>query len=181
MKTRSVVHAAVAGLALALAALPVAMAQDKPAESPAQSPSDARPPQGPGGRGQGRGPGANAGAPANIEAAMKAMGRQLRGLKDTIGDAAKKDQNLAAINAMQAACVAAKGMALPGSVKKDVTDPAERKKLADEYRADLMKVLQTLMDLEKAVWDGDSAKATATLAKVAEMRDAGHAAMGMKD
>ncbi len=146
-----------------------AWAQEKPAGAPTQTQTRGAQPRGAGGDA------------SSVEAAMKGMGRALRGLRDSIADSAKRDQNLAAIGEMQKNCVAAKGMPLPASVHKEITDPAERAKLATAYRADLMKVLTELLALEKSVMDGDGASATKQLDAILASRDAGHKAMGVDD
>jgi hypothetical protein len=112
---------------------------------------------------------------------MKGMGRALRGLRETIADAGKRDQNLAAIGDMQRSCVVAKGLPLPADVRPEVTDPAERAKLAAAYRADLIKVLRELVALEESVLAGKSAEAVKQLDAIIAMRDAGHKALGVKD
>lgn len=112
---------------------------------------------------------------------MKGMGRALRSLKDTVADPAKRDQNLAAIGDMQRSCVAAKGFPLPASVRKEVTDPAERAKLAASYRADLIKVLRDLIALEESVLAGRGEEARKQLEAIIAARDAGHKAMGVDD
>ncbi|MBL9141959.1 MAG: hypothetical protein JNK53_08850, partial [Phycisphaerae bacterium] len=117
----------------------------------------------------------------SVEAAMKGMGRAMKGLSKTIADPAMRDENLAAISEMQRNCMLAKGMPLPADVHKEVVDPAERAKLAAAYRADLIKVLQGLLAIEQSVLDGKGDQAKKQLDAVISMRDAGHKAMGVDD
>ncbi len=158
----------VAGLSFALLIAAAAPGQDAPERAaPAQGS-----PQGRGGA---------AGAPTSVGGAMKGMGRALRGLQANISDAAKRDDNLKSIGDMQRNCIAAKSMPLPSDVMKGVTDPAERAKLQNAYRADLIKLARALLDLEQSVVEGKGDQAKTQLDSIIEMRDAGHKAMGVKD
>jgi hypothetical protein len=157
-----------AGLSFALLFATIAPGQDTPAGSaPVQGA-----PQGRGGA---------AAAPTSVGGAMKGMGRALRGLQASIADPAKRDDNLKSIGEMQRNCIAAKSMSLPSDVMKSVTDPAERTKLQNAYRADLIKVARALLDLEQLVVDGKGDQAKVQLEGIIKMRDAGHDSLGIKD
>ena len=54
----------------------------------------------------------------NVEGAMKGMNRAMKALKVSIGDAAKKDENLKLVGEMQRNCAIAKSLPVPADVLK---------------------------------------------------------------
>lgn len=150
-----------------------AMAQDKPegGERPRQRPE-----------GPGREGGAREGRQGpNVEGAMKAMMRAARSLKDSIGDASKKDENLKLVSDLQRACVGAKGMPLPDKLLGKATDDAAREKLVGDYRRALLGAARTLLDMEEAILDGKNDVAAKKFEEFGKARDAAHEALGVKD
>ncbi|MBL8757568.1 MAG: hypothetical protein JNK35_03960 [Phycisphaerae bacterium] len=158
-----------------------------------QGPGNAQPRQpggpgrGPGGEGQpggpGRGPGGPGaeGRPVSVEQGMKQMNRVLRQLRQQIGDASKRDENLRMLTDMQRGCVGAKGAPLSPDMMKDAKDDAAKVKLAWEFRADMIAVLRLLVDAEEAVGLGKGEVAKSKLEEAIKLRDAGHKRMGISD
>jgi hypothetical protein len=182
VKTRST--ALVAGLLLAgLATFANAQSvpQNAPGGAPAKDPpaqregGGQRPPRGEGGQG-----GARRGGGPNLEAAMKAMNSSLKALKANVADASKKDENLKQVAIFQYGCAASKAAPMPGDVGKEL-DADAKAKLEVKFRADLRAVMGVAMQLEEAIIAGKTDEATKLVTKLAEMRDAGHQAMGLKD
>ncbi|MFO0783722.1 MAG: cytochrome b562 [Phycisphaerales bacterium] len=173
---------------LSFACVTAAVAQDSPPPSgkPAgQDTSPKGPPPGGEGRGRGGERGTGRGGPGagavNLEGAMKSMGRALKSLQSTIGDASKKEENLKLIFEMERACAGAKGAQLPPDITKNAADDAAKAKMTADFRADLNKLLRALLDLEQSVTDGNTAQATSQLATIAQLRDASHKQLGVKD
>ncbi|MFN0135374.1 MAG: hypothetical protein ACKVS9_04565 [Phycisphaerae bacterium] len=152
-----------------------ALAQDKPegGERPRQARQEGE------GREGGR-EGRRAEGPS-VEGAMKGMNRAARALKDSIGDAAKNDENLKLVSDLQRACVGAKGMPVPAEVLSKAADDAARTKMSSDYRRGLLAAARLLLDLEEALLDGKNDIAAKKFDEFQKARDAGHAAMGFKD
>lgn len=141
--------------------------------------------------GQGGGPGGRQGGPEgrgqrgggnfSVEGAMKGMNRALKMLKETVGDAAKKDENLKLVGDIQRNCAIAKSMPVPQDVLRKAPDDAARATIETTYKADMRKLMRLTLDLEDAVIDGKIDQAKALVAKLETTRDDGHKAMGMKD
>lgn len=154
-------------------------APSDPAAKPAPpSPDGRRERRGGGGQWGG---GVRAGGPANVEASMKEMARALRTLRQQVGDAAKKDDNLRLIGVMQEACVACKNAPVPPKVLKEAKDDAAKAKVAETYRRNLLGVLRTLADTEEAILDGKADQAKAHVDELLDKRKKGHEAMGVED
>lgn len=124
----------------------------------------------PGGReggqpGGGRG-GPRGGADMGVEQGMKMMNGGLKRLKDTIGDASKKAENLETIGQIQRGALASKN-GKPGHLKGGEAS-------LEAYRKTQIDLFRTLLDLESQVINGETDKAKATYAKLGEMKDAGH-------
>jgi hypothetical protein len=182
VKTRST--ALVAGLLLAGLAT-FANAQNTPQNAPGGAPAKDPPAQREGGgqrppRGEGGQGGARRGGGPNLEAAMKAMNGSLKALKANVADASKKDENLKQVAIFQYGCAASKAAPLPGDVGKEL-DADAKAKLETKFRTDLRAVMGVSMQLEEAIIAGKTDEATKLVTKLAEMRDAGHKAMGLKD
>ena len=111
---------------------------------------------------------------------MKAMNSSLKALKANVADAGKKDENLKQVAIFQYGCAASKAAPLPGDVGKEL-DADAKAKLEVKFRADLRAVMGVSMQLEEAIMAGKTDEATKLVTKLAEMRDAGHKAMGLKD
>ena len=162
---------AVAGLAAA-GWIPSALGQ--PERQPGQGQPGGPPPgQRPGRGEQPGGPGGEGRAPS-VEGAMKRIERTMEALKLNIGDASKKEENLQAIWQIEASVVNAKR----GKLEHVKGDPA---KAQAEFRRFQMEFMRKVLDMEQAVMDGKSEDAKAAFAKLNEIRDAGHKALGVQD
>lgn len=175
----------IAGAAAMGAAFQPTKPESKPATQP-ESKQPAQPGRGPGGErgpGEGRGPGGPGaeGRRESVEGSMKLINRSLRQLKDQIGDAGKKDENLKLINDAERGVVAAKGQALPAGLLKKAADDAAKAKLSDSFRRDLVSLLRSMLDLETSVADGKTEEAKKQLGELIKMRDKAHEELGVKD
>lgn len=132
---------------------------NQPGGQPGGPPAERQP-----GRGGERGRGG--GEFASVESAMKAMNGGMRQIKDTIGDASKKDQNLVAIGRIQLAAVYSKN-------NKPVHLKGGEAAL-EGYRKTLIELTRTLLDLESQVIAGEGEKAKETYKKLGQMQDEGH-------
>lgn len=168
--------------AACLFALAGAVAAMQPAQSGQPTGTPPRQPgeRGPGGQPGGpRGPGR--GEQISIEGAMKGMNRSLKQLSGQIADASKKDENLRLVNDAQRFCVLAKGQPLPEKVLEHAKDDASRAKLSSEFRADLIKALRLMLDIESELADGKGDSAKAKLDELVELRDHAHEEMGVEE
>ncbi len=149
----------------------------KPDQKPEQKQEQRQEGQRPGGQGGGRqgGPGMT----ASVEGGMKGMNRALRTLKGQITDASKREDNLLLINQMQVACVSAKGGKLD-EVLKDLK-PEEAAAKAKEFRADLISLMRTLLEVEENILNEKFDDAQKALDKAQAARDHGHKEFGVKD
>lgn len=156
------------------------IAIDPPAEHPPANSSPQQQPEGEPRDGGRRRAQASSGM-MNVEVSMKVMSRSARRLQDQLRDATKRDENIALIIDMQRGCVMAKSQPLPQSFLKDVTSEARKAELTQIYAAGLRELLRELVELEQSVVDGKLDDAASRLAKVGEMRDRVHKAMGMEE
>lgn len=162
----------VLSLVLAAVIVPlVAVAAPEPATKPAMPP----PATGPEG---GRPPGQRA---PSVEGAMKGIARAASALGATIGDTAKKDDNLRLVNDMQRNCASAKGLGIPASTLAHAKDDAAKAKMTAEYRKDLIKVLRRLIDLEEAIDADKIDDAKAIFAEIQKMRETSHESLGVHE
>lgn len=154
----------------------------QPAEQPAGQPQQ-RPERGPGGPGGPGGfPGSGGqGRQASVDAGMKAMNRAARALTTQISDATKKDENIRLINEMQRGCAMAKGLPLPEGFLKDAKDDAAKATIVGEYRADMIKIMRSMIDVEEAIISGKTAEAKAGLDSIEKLRQAAHTRLGVKE
>ncbi|HEX2837187.1 MAG TPA: cytochrome b562 [Phycisphaerales bacterium] len=146
----------------------------KPDQKPEQKQEQRQEGQRPGGGRQG-GPGMT----ASVEGGMKGMNRALRTLKGQITDASKREDNLLLINQMQVACVSAKGGKLD-EVLKDLK-PEEAAAKAKEFRADMISLMRTLLEVEENILNEKFDEAQKALDKAQAARDHGHKEFGVKD
>ncbi|QYK49043.1 MAG: hypothetical protein KF838_04135 [Phycisphaeraceae bacterium] len=133
----------------------------------------ARGPGGPGGRG--------AGMQIPTSQAMNIMNRSLRQLAGQVQDAAKREENLRLINAMQQGCVAAKGQPAPDDALARGADDAERAKIADRYHRSLLSAMELMLEAEESILDGKLDDAAKKLREITALRDKMHVEMGVKD
>lgn len=115
----------------------------------------------------------------SVEAAMKIMNRSARSLKDQIADPAKAEENLRLINDMQRGCVLAKGGTLE-HVVENKTD-AQKKDITRKFRAQMIELNRTLLDVEQNLLEGKFDAAKAAFAKAGEMQEKYHKEFGVKD
>jgi hypothetical protein len=117
----------------------------------------------------------------SVEGAMKGMNRAMEQLAKQVGNAPKKEENLKLVNDIQRGAVAAKGQPVPHEVTDKAKDDAEKTKLSGQYRADLIKLMRKLLDLEESIAADKTADATKQLAEIERLRDESHDQMGLKD
>ncbi len=127
------------------------------------------PPSGPreGGRG-GRG-----GQPS-VEGGMKAMGRAAEELAKTLGNAAKRDENLKLVFEMQRGCATSKAAPLPGKIARELPADVDRAKASESMRVHLTALMRVLLDLEDAIAAGKTEEAQALFKKAGEMAEKAH-------
>lgn len=116
---------------------------------------------------------APASAPADdeIHEAMEELQSGMRTLRKGLGDPAKKDDTIALLQGMQRH--ASTAMLSEPHAPKDKSG----KDLAlwyCGYRKQLVRVLDTLIDVEMAVHEGDAEKAKAAYKSLGQMKKAGH-------
>lgn len=116
----------------------------------------------------------------NLEGAMKNMARVLKALKAQVGDASKKDENLKLVATFQAGCATSKSAALPPNLARGMDDAAKAK-LDDTFRTNLRALMATAIQLEDAILAGKTDDAAKLVAKLEEMRESGHKALGVKE
>src|ERR1051326_828845 len=105
---------------------------------------------------------------------MKAINRAARALKEQVGDASKKDENLKLIWAMQKNALQAKTLE-PERIEGD------KSKWLPDFRKDQNKLMRMLLDLEEQVADGKSDDAAKTFQKVMQYKDSEHEKFKVKD
>ncbi len=164
------------------ALLSASVAVSQPADRPPAQPGERRGE----GRGEGREGGRQEGARGerqgpNVGGAMKSMGRAMERLEKQLADASKKDENLRLINDIQRGAVAAKGQPLPNDVLAKGKDEAEKTKMAQSYRKNLIALVRKTLDLEDAVLAGKGDDAKKLIDEIAKLRDSSHDALGLKD
>lgn len=130
-----------------------------------------------------RGPGEGRGGPGgpgfgSVEGGMKNMNRALRVLKDQVGDASKKEENLRLVTDMQRGCVTAKGAKF--ELPKDAKGKDEAA-MAKQFRTTMIELLRTLISLEVNIMEGNTGAAKADLDKAVALRDKAHKDFGVKD
>ncbi len=153
---------ALGSLALVGAGMGQPPAQPQEGQPPRRSPQ-------PGQRG-GEGGGAQ-----TVEQCMKAMNRAARMLRDQIGDASKKDDNLKLIWTMQKNALQAK------TLEPEHIAQADKAKLLPEYRKDQNDLLRLLLKLEDEVSAGKTDEAGKTFETIAATRDREHEKFKVKD
>lgn len=107
---------------------------------------------------------------------MSVMNKNLRTVKRQLGDASKKDDNLALIGKVKGALEEASKLD-PKKTKDQADKPAYTKKYKEEM-GDLSKAVG---DLEAAIKADAKDKAEASLKKIYELKDKGHKDFGVDD
>lgn len=121
-------------------------------------------------------PGDGAGAPMTLDRAMRQAGRAARALRQSQFTAESREADLAAVQSLQSALVAAKG-----DIANAPMAPRAKEKYGDDteaFRHDIRKALievtmQTLT-LEMAINDGDARAAAAARDRLLELQRAAH-------
>lgn len=129
-------------------------------------------------RGQG-GPGGE--RAISVEGAMKGVNRALRQLNSQIGDETKREENLKLLNDMERGMVNAKGAPLSENLFKDAKDEAARAKIVDHFRADVIKALRLMLDIETDLAAGKTDDAKAKVSELVKLKNEAHAEMGVDD
>lgn len=148
-------------------------AQAQPA---AKQPEGERPagPRGPAGEGrEGRTP--------SLGSSMKAMYRAFSALSTQVGDASKKEENLALVGEIQRACINAKANKPGGKVYKNAKTDAEKATLTLQFRTHLITLAHALLELETQILEGKTDDAKATLGKLGKLQEEGHKLLGVGD
>lgn len=110
----------------------------------------------------------------SVGASMKLIGGSYEKLREQIGDAAKRDENLRLINDMQRGAVTAKGQAVPADVLKHAADDAAKTNVAENYRKDLIALTRKLLDVETEIAEGKLEEARAHLEEAVKLGDVAH-------
>ncbi|MEY3143986.1 MAG: hypothetical protein RLY21_2479 [Planctomycetota bacterium] len=127
-----------------------------------------------GGQREGGRPGAEGGM--NIETSMKQLNRAYKALGNSNLDASSRSADLGMIQSLQAALIASKG----AGERLKMSDAAkakfgeDRAKFDAEFRGMMLETLLVSIELEKAVLEGDSAKAKSLVTKLHDMEEKGH-------
>ncbi|MFM7261385.1 MAG: hypothetical protein ACKO3W_12355 [bacterium] len=127
------------------------------------------------GPGGGRG-GAAGGAPMNMEGAMKQANAALRTLRASALDSSTQKADLEAVQRLQMGLVGAKG----GIASVPMSDAAKAKFGEDkaayerEFRKTMLASIMLSFEVEKAILEGDGARAKATLEKLHDSEETGH-------
>lgn len=116
------------------------------------------------------------GAPVNLEGAMKQVNGAYRALRGSALDANSRKADLEAVQRLQMGLVASKAAA--GSVPMS---PAAKAKFGEdkaayekEFRTQFLRSMLLSIEIEKAILDGDAARAKAALAELHEAEESGH-------
>ncbi|MEI8196434.1 MAG: cytochrome b562 [Phycisphaerae bacterium] len=117
------------------------------------------------------GPGTGGSVPQNLESAMKDMGRALKTLKAEAADPAQAEQTLKDIGRLERDTAIAKGL-VPPIVGKQAEDT--KAKELNAYRAQMIHLMRTLLDLEEAVTDQKPEDIKNLLGQIQEIMKDGH-------
>jgi soluble cytochrome b562 len=108
-----------------------------------------------------------------LEQAMEDLKKNLKMLSQSVGDAARNEESLRALQAMQGSVLKAKLTSPPHAEKLPA---GEQAKFKSDFRRDLCKALADLVQVEIEVLEGKNDAAKKRLAEnVVAFRDASHA------
>jgi hypothetical protein len=155
---------------VAASAFVLSLAALQPAGAPAQPQ-----PKEPSPRVQPEGERGARGERMSVGGSMKLIGRSIEQLREQIGDAAKREENLRLVNDVQRGAVNAKGQPLPADVLKHAPDDAAKSKLAENYRKDLIALVRKMLDIESEIAAGELEAAKTHLEEALKLGDAAHA------
>src|SRR5688572_17120301 len=101
--------------------------------------------------------------------AMEKMDDALKALRKQVSDPAQNDASLKLIEEMQTQCVLAKGMTPERAAKE-----ADKKKFVTAYRLEMLKVMDELVKLERAVLEGKNEEALNLAKGLTKVKNEGH-------
>jgi soluble cytochrome b562 len=101
--------------------------------------------------------------------AMEKMDDALKALRKQVTDAAQNESSLKLIDEMQAQCVIAKA-----HVPERAAKEADSKKFIAAYRLEMLKVMDELLKLERAVLEGKNEEALAIAKGLTKVKNEGH-------
>ena len=104
-----------------------------------------------------------------LHVAMEKMDDALKALRKQVGDASQNDASLKLIDEMQAQCVIAKAI-VPERAAKE----ADKKKFVTSYRLEMLKVMDELVKLERAVVEGKNEEALGIAKGLTKIKNEGH-------
>jgi hypothetical protein len=137
-----------------------------------QPPRRSPQPDGQGRDGQGR---ARGEVGQTVEQCMKMMNGAARRLKEQVGDASKKEDNLKLVWAMQKNALQAK------MLEPNHLGDGDRTRQLAEFRKDQNDLMRSLLKLEDEVASGKADAASATFASIAQMKESEHRKFKVKD
>jgi soluble cytochrome b562 len=104
-----------------------------------------------------------------MHVAMEKMDDALKALRKQASDPAQNDASLKLIDEMQTQCVLAKSM-VPERAAKE----ADKKKFVAAYRLEMLKALDELVKLERAVLEGKNDEALNIAKGLTKVKNEGH-------
>jgi soluble cytochrome b562 len=104
-----------------------------------------------------------------LHVAMEKMDDSLKALRKQLGDASQNEASLKLIEEMQTQCVVAKAQ-VPERAAKE----ADKKKFVTAYRLDMLKVMDELVKLERAVLEGKNEDALGIAKGLTKIKNEGH-------
>ena len=104
-----------------------------------------------------------------MHVAMEKMEDALKVLRKQVSDPAQNDASLKLIEEMQTQCVLAKGMTPERAAKE-----ADKKKFVTAYRLEMLKVMDELVKLERAVLEGKNEEALNLAKGLTKIKNEGH-------
>ena len=110
-----------------------------------------------------------------VEQCMKAMNGAARRLKDQVGDASKREDNLKLIWAMQKNALQAK------TLEPEHLGEGDKAKMLAEFRKDQNNFMRELLKLEDQVAAGKGEDASRTFTAILQLRDTEHKKFKVKD
>jgi hypothetical protein len=111
----------------------------------------------------------------SVEQCMKMINGAARRLKDQVGDASKKDDNLKLIWSMQKNALQAK------TLEPEHLGDGDKAKLLAEFRKDQNELMRMMLKLEDEVAAGKTEDASKTFGSIVQLRDSEHKKFKVKD
>lgn len=101
--------------------------------------------------------------------AMEKMDDALKALRKQVSDPAQNEASLKLIDEMQAQCVVAKAL-VPERAAKE----ADKKKFVAAYRLEMLKAMEEMVKLERAVLEGKNDEALNIAKGLTKVKNEGH-------